>query len=181
MYIAGMSVIMWLIHVRKLIPILLVFLCLGIFFLPKDLRSAGVELWRTASINARVTSAKNALTIFYESPLFGSGFNTYRYAQQKKHFISEQETQIGHSDGGTDNSLLFVLSTTGIVGLYTYIYFLFKSVKVVLKSYRNEKVDSFNYAMCVISVASVVGLLVSSLFINSLFYPVVMLWLWIVL
>lgn len=59
-----------------------------------------------------------------------------------------------HSGAGADSSLLFVAATTGFVGLLTYLWYLRRLPKPYL-----------------------VALLVHSLFLNSLFYPGVMVWL----
>lgn len=128
------------------------------------LKSEGTNLLRTASGEARIDSINKAITIIKDYPIFGVGFNSYRYAQRDYGFVDEQKMLI-HSAAGTDNSFLFILATSGIVGFAAFIYLWFK-----IFSIKNSLV-----------LASSVALFVNSFFINSLFYPFIMLWMWILI
>ncbi len=130
-------------------------------FIPK---TEGTNLLRIASGEARLDSMRNAITIFKDHPIFGVGFNSYRYAQRNYGFLNE-EKKIVHSGAGTDNSFLFILATSGIIGFIAFLYLLF-NILLIKES---------------LITASMAALIVSSLFINSLFYPPVMLWMWILL
>lgn len=143
-----------LLGVVLLIPILF-------FFSPK---SEGTNLFRTTSSNARLVAMQQAITIIKDNPIFGVGFNAYRYAQEKKGFLIETSKE-NHAGAGTDNSFLFVLATTGIVGFGVYLYFWY----VILKKTHKDAVI----------FATVIGLFVNAMFINSLFYPPIMAFLWI--
>ena len=77
-----------------------------------------------------------------------------------------------HSAAGTDNSFLFILATSGLIGLTAFLYFLYKVVS--LSSSKLKK----NYFSLVL-FASIISLAINSLFINSLFFPQIMLWIWI--
>ncbi len=129
-----------------------------------SLKSEGTNLLRTASGEARIDSMKNAVTIFKDHPLFGIGFNSYRYAQRNYGFINEDKMVV-HSGAGTDNSFLFILATSGIIGFAAFIYLLLS-----MASIKDPLI-----------VSSILALMVNSLFINSFFYPPIMLWLWILL
>lgn len=131
------------------------------FFSPK---SEGTNLLRTTSSFARVAAFQNAFTLFQENPIFGVGFNAYRYAQEKRGFLP-QSAKENHAGAGTDNSFLFVLATTGIVGFGAYVYFWYVILK---KTHINAVI-----------FATVVGLIVNAMFINSLFYPPIMAFLWV--
>lgn len=164
MLIVSMTV--FLIHIKKT-KFLFGFAIISFIFLglvSRSLQSEGTNLFRTASNQARVESAQNAITIFLDNPVFGVGFNAYRYAQEKKGFLIET-TKENHAGAGTDNSFLFVLATTGIVGFGAYLYFWYVILK---KIHMNEVI-----------FATVIGLLVNAMFINSLFYPPIMAFLWI--
>lgn len=138
---------------------------LGIFLLPKNLPSEGVNLARTASILARQESVERAWIIFKDNPLLGVGFNAYRYAQMRYGFLKDESA---HSGAGTDNSFLFVLATTGIIGFMAYLYFWFKVLGLAyfLKEHSISKVV----------IASILGLFMNSLFINALFYESILVW-----
>lgn len=158
------------IHKKTKILILAGFVSIGIVTIIlaiKFFQSEGTNLLRTTSSIARVKSAQNAITIFRDNPIFGVGFNTYRYAQEKYGFIKKPAQDVAwpnHAGAGTDNSFLFVLATTGIVGFFAYLYLLKQ-----IASIQNP-----------ILFSSLAGVIVSAFFVNSLFYLFIMEWLWIV-
>lgn len=123
----------------------------------------GVKLERLYSISNRLDNYQQGITIFKQSPLFGIGFNTLRYHQRNLGLLG-QDWQVSHAAAGLDSSLLFVLATTGLIGLTTYLYFL----KHIWSISDTVKI-------------SLSAILVHSLFNNSLFYPWVMIWLWVLL
>lgn len=157
---------LFLILLKKKVLITLLF---GIVFVAFIISSRffnieNVNLLRTVSSKARIETSENALKIIQKNPIFGVGFNAYRYAQFK-YGLSNEVNIVSHADAGTDNSFLFVLATTGILGFLLYIF-------MWLRIVRN--VNS-------LAIASIVGVFVNSLFINSLFYPFIMFWIWILL
>ncbi len=181
MFIVGSVINLWLLRKRKLIFLLFVVLMFGIVVLPKDLGSAGVELWRTQSIIARSMDAQQAITIFLDNPILGVGFNTYRYAQKEYGFSNHRNWQVSHSDAGTDNSWLFVLVTTGVVGFILYILLWWRIIYMTYRVYKTNKSDSFEKTVAIILLSSIAGLFINAFFINSLFYPMVMLWMWVLI
>ena len=126
------------------------------------------SLFRTTSSDARIGSAKNALRIFSENPIFGVGFNAYRYAQYQHHFIIPSPIQEDHGASGADSSLLLVLATSGIIGFLALLLYLWSHVKVLVHSPR-------------VGLATFAALFIGSFFVNGLFYPFLLIWLWIVL
>ena len=157
---------------KKLIVVTLVALVLIIFILPKSFTTEGTNFLRAVSSEARIKTAQESLIIIQKNPLYGVGFNAYRYAGNKLGIVTGQEWQFSHGGAGTDNSYLFVLATTGIIGLILFVNFLFRLLILGLGSLRKNR-----YA--VVLVASLCGLLVSSFFINSLFYVFILEWVWI--
>lgn len=138
--------------------------------------SEGTNLLRVNSSKARITTSENALIIFQRNPLFGVGFNAYRYAQKRYHFLSPNQSNItaDHGGAGTDNSFLFVLATTGIIGFAAYLYLLWQ---IVLLSKNTITKNMF----APVIIASLVALSIDSFFINALFFPYIMIWMWIVI
>ena len=127
------------------------------------------NLLRTVSTKERIGTSIKALQIFKENPL-GVGFNAYRYAREK---FGEKDLSVAgpsHSGAGVDNSFIFVLVTSGFLGLISYFYLLFGLFRLGLSKLSN------NYGL--ILVVSVFGLIVNSLTINSMFYSFIMLWVW---
>lgn len=135
-------------------------------------RIEGLNPFRIASTTARIESANNAFQIIKDHPIFGVGFNTYRYAQNEYGFRDSSFWMTSHADAGTDNSILFILATTGILGLTTYV-FLIKRIGSLRNSLdKNQKV--FFLTICI-------TLLVGSMFNNLLFYTPFMVWIWVYL
>lgn len=123
---------------------------------------------------ARVESWHKAITIFTKNPAFGVGFNTYRFAQSRYGLFSFDDPQGGHSGGGSDSSILLVAATTGIVGLTFYLFLL-------LAVFDRFKKNAAKSALHLGALSSFLGLMIHSQFVNSLFFPQIMLTLWFIL
>lgn len=168
------SVLLFIILIKR-IKYIIIFILLfisGIILLPKDIKSEGVDLLRTASVVARQNTYKNALTIFKDSPVFGVGFNTYRYAQKRYNLLDEKNWATTHPAAGVPNSFIFVLVTTGVIGLVLYLN-LWRSILIAIIRRNNNRYRFLRAAL----ISSVIGVFIHSLFENSLFYPFVMFWL----
>ncbi|HKZ34639.1 MAG TPA: O-antigen ligase family protein [Patescibacteria group bacterium] len=115
---------------------------------------------------ARTNSWERGLLFVSERPILGWGFNMTRYTHQKYGY---EEIAASHGGSGIDSSLLFVLVTTGVFGLalYTFVW-----VEVVEGVFREVK----NSPFAVAALAGVIGLFLHSLFVNSLFYPEIIGW-----
>jgi len=137
-------------------------------FIPQPSGEGG-NLQRTYSITSRFESYKQSFKIFSNNPILGVGFNNYRYAQNKAGFFQDidYDWQKSQSGAGVDSSLFFVLATTGILGLASYLWLFLKGL---LEFRKNE-----------IVFISLLVILIHSLFSNSLFYPWVMVWIWLLL
>lgn len=134
-----------------------------------------INLLRFASVEARIDSSKKALEIFQKNPM-GVGFNTYRFVRQRYEETDWSGAGPSHSGAGVDNSLILILVTTGVAGLTSYLYLLYKIFK--LGFLKLSKVEKGN--MGLVLIVSVGGLLVNSLFINSLLYSFAMAWIFLI-
>jgi hypothetical protein len=132
-----------------------------------------INLFRVNSSIARITDFGHVTQIIVDNPLLGVGFNTYHYAQLRYHLIGTYSPFPSHSASGDDTSLLFVLATTGIIGLISYCYLWWKLIKSAYDTYKQNM-------FALIFIASSVGLFVDALFNNSLFYAEIMLWMWVI-
>ncbi len=159
---------------KKLAFILIFLIVIGgaITFLFTGKRSEGTNFFRIISSQARIGNMKDALTVWHDNPVFGVGFNAYRYAQHR-HGIYLAGWEEGHGSAGADNSFLFVLATTGLVGLSAFLYFLFQHIHFLRKQKNILKMS--------LGIATLISLSVGSFFINGFFYPSLMVWLWIIL
>ena len=154
-FLAAMAWIAWKVKGWRFFFKMAVLLTITITILPRASGGEGVRLERTNSILARIESWKTAWGIFTKAPILGVGFNTYRYAQGA--------SLKSHAGAGADSSLLFVAATTGILGLGVYLWYLKQLFTLSTENLALE--------------ATLVAVLVHSLFLNSLFYPAVMVWL----
>ena len=123
---------------------------------------------------ARLESWQKGAAIFKDNLLFGVGFNTYRYAQERYGFFSPDEPLGGHSGAGSDSSIILVAATTGIVGLSFYLFFLLTILRIFAKRARQDPLHLASFSIFL-------ALLVHSQFVNSLFFPQIMLILWFIL
>ncbi|HUD44038.1 MAG TPA: O-antigen ligase family protein [Patescibacteria group bacterium] len=134
------------------------------------------NLLRIVSSEARIDSAQVALAIIEKNPIIGVGFDAYRYAQLRYSYRTVVGTQESHADAGTDNSFLFVWATSGIIGLGAFLWLNY----TILCQLWNEFTRK-NQLFSALVLASLVGLYVDSIFINSLFYPSLLLWTMLIL
>lgn len=122
---------------------------------------------------ARVESWQKALTIFKNNFLFGTGFNTYRFVQSKQGNFAYDNPQGGHSGSGTDSSILLVAATTGIFGLSFFLLLIFTILDITSRSLRTSYLG-------LASFSSLLAILVHSQFVNSFFFPQIMLLIWFI-
>ncbi len=93
------------------------------------------------------------------------GFNSYRYAQE--HFIPNGNSiEKSHAGAGTSNSYLFILATTGIVGLAAFIYFGSKIYRMIM---RIQSLDARHISLALFSV-----ILFGSVTENVFFYSFIL-------
>lgn len=170
MLITSSLVFLVLLRKKRYAVVFALLVTFSLLFLPRSFQTEGTNFLRVASAQARIDSLGNALTIIKDHPLFGVGFNAYRYAQREYGFISGENWQITHSGAGTDNSFLFILATTGVVGFASYLYLWFLILRLAIKK---------RTMLSLVVISSFFGLAIHAFFINSLFYPFIMLWMWI--
>ena len=152
-----------------------------IFLSSKNFNVENINLFRVASTEARLDSARTATQIIKDNLLIGVGFNGYKYAQIRYGFRHRANAIHSHADSGTDNSFLFILATTGIIGIVSYLYLLLVMIKRSYSSYKFYQGKEINQIISIVIIASLFGVIADSFFINSLFYSFIMIWLWILL
>jgi O-antigen ligase len=163
MLIVSSSLLFILMNKKRMIFLLLVITLIMLTISSRYFNIENINLFRGVSSGARLETAKNALLVFEKSPIIGVGFNSYKYFQLR--YGLRFDNSMSHADAGSDSSILFVLATTGIIGLVIYLFLWLRLLKDV----------------SALAVASIVGIFTDSMFINSLFYPFIMFWLWIIL
>lgn len=171
MLIVSVAAYLYLINKKRLVVFILLGILLAIFILPKSFQTEGTNFLRSASSNARVEGVKEALGVIQKNPIYGVGFNAYRYARNQQG-LSGPNWQISHGAAGTDNSFLFVLATTGVIGFVVFLWLLYKIFSLGLINIKKNKLS-------VVLLSLIAGLIFNSLFINSLFYVLILEWVWI--
>ncbi|MDP2632379.1 MAG: O-antigen ligase family protein [Candidatus Curtissbacteria bacterium] len=151
----------------KVLVIFLFIILLSFISIPQARNRVLGALALDETSQARIQSWSKALMIFKDNPILGVGFNTYRATQAQYGFFASEQPEGGHSGAGTDSSILLVLATTGVVGIAAYLAFLFAIAKTVTKNVRSSPLSLG-------ATAAFVGLLVHSQFVNSLFFPQIM-------
>lgn len=141
--------------------IALIFFTLVILFLPKNI-GEGTNLARTVSANNKLTNYSETWQIFKKSPVYGIGFNNMCKARQL--YLGDTNVE-SHACNGSDSSILFLLATTGIIGMILFVNYVLS-----IMYYANHNLYS------TLLNSSFIVVLLHSLFSNSLFYPHIMFW-----
>lgn len=177
------STVIFCVLTRKLKWTIGIILIWGIFVIvsSKSFYIENMNLWRTASAEARIDTALIAVKIIRENPILGIGFNTYRYVQINYGFRNSVNANISHADAGTDNSLLFIFATTGVVGLIIYLNLILKMMKKSYDNYTKHTKKNIQKYIAIALISSMGGILINSIFINSLFYSFILIWIWLML
>lgn len=159
---------------KKYIPVLILILGAIIFLQLNTVRSEGTNLFRITSTVARIGSSSLAISVIRDHPILGVGLNSYRFAVWERSPSNEKVANIFPSHtSAPENSFLFVLATTGIIGFVVYIMFWRSITMTYLKNIRlldNQVI-----------ILSIITLFISSFFINALFYTPILLWFFSVL
>lgn len=121
---------------------------------------------REHSAQARLDTWQQGFNLFQKSPILGVGFNSYRYALDQ-YELGPSEFLQNRGSSTNDSSLLYVLATTGILGLISYLGFLSLTFRHAILSKKD-----WGFVLS----AALAGLLPNSFFVNSLFYPWIFLW-----
>lgn len=172
MSLVGSIVFFSLINKKKIILYFLLFLIIFVTISSPKFYIENMNLFRTYSSFQRIDSAKIAYNIFSKNIFFGVGFNTYRYALEKYGYRTKKDIAKSHADSGTDNSILFLATTSGIFGLISFVILLVNLKKSVM-----QKIKDKDY-LSIVFISSLAGLILSSQFINSFFYTPILLWFW---
>lgn len=166
MYLTVFSALAYFRKSLKILLIAIIILTATIFVLPQH-PGEGTKLSRDNSTFARLKNWQQSISIWSSAPLFGVGFNTYRYAQRDRGLITSDAALKSHAGAGADSSILLMLATTGILGFAAYMYLLGSIWKI----------SRDDLLLKTVLPAVIIG----SFFNNLLFYPWVMEIIWLLL
>lgn len=139
-----------------------------LIYLP--LVAAPKKVSRAQSATARINTWQQGITIWAKNPILGVGFNSYRFALREYQLGSKKQIE-SHGGASNDSSLLFVSSTTGVVGLMAYLFFLYTILQAAWANWQKENLWGL------IVTIGLAGLIAQSFFANVLFYPPILAWL----
>ena len=120
----------------------------------------GVNLFRTSTIESRIADYDQGIKLWQKNPNLGIGYNRIRYF---KPVVGEELRGKSHAGASYHSSFLIILVTSGVIGLGTFVYWLWTISKIS------------NFAL-----VSAIFLGAYSLFDNILLHPYI-LFLWPVL
>ncbi len=168
-------------HDRKMILIGIIIISFGILSNERATKRVGelvgtvksIILLDTDEVDAtaslRIENWKKSFELFQKYPLLGIGYNTYRFRAAEEGVVDENF----FSAGGADSTLLTILVTTGIFGFFSFLYFCTKILFINLKRYLLKPQGIGIYYLAFVS--GFLAILVHSLFVNSLLFPLIFL------
>ncbi len=158
MFLTAFSLIAFYKKSLKIFLTTVFLILLTLIFLPRTF-GEGTNLSREYSFWGRLNNWRETIIVWTKNPVFGVGFNAYRYATSAP--ISS------HAGAGADSSLLLILATTGLTGFLAYLYLLQKIWLLGHKSLLFKTVF--------------LTIFVGSWFNNLWLYPFILEWFWIIL
>lgn len=176
MFMTSAFVFFVMVNMKKFVAAAFGLLVVYVIIISPKFYDENMNLFRVASSMARVANYEKALVIIKDHPVIGIGFNAYRYTNDLYGFDYGWVKAPSHSDAGVENSFLFLAATTGGIGLMSYLLLWYKLV--FRSNFESRKKANYKNAVIYASTAS---LFVNALFINSLFYAPIMLWVWILI
>lgn len=124
---------------------------------------------------SRVISWVRGVEVVRDHPIIGIGFNTWGFVQERAYGWERAHAYTYAIDGG----LLFIAAMTGFVGLAFYLMML-RAVARSARSVWGDRARPAEHRMLAVgAVASIVAIVVHSLFSNSIMLPFLMEPLWV--
>lgn len=157
---------------KKLLFVLLAIFILAIIFVPKP-TGEGVDLFRKRSITLKYENYQQGISVIKNNVFLGVGYNFLRPNLRNAGFLEENNWNLSNAGAGLDNSFLFILATTGILGLIFFIRWIYFLIKISL--------ENKNTTFYRIFLASFTVIIMESFFVNAFFYPWIFVWLVVLL
>jgi O-antigen ligase len=161
---------------KRLLRWILVVSALVLVALPKLVTFAAAygKFSTGGSAAARVLSWVQALRVFRDHPVFGIGFNTFGFVQERYGYV-----RFGTAAYSSDGGLLFIAVLTGVVGVSVYVWMLSSIMRRCRTIWRDHAIPAEHRGLAIGTAAVIVGLCFDSVFVNSLLTTFVMEPFWI--
>jgi O-antigen ligase len=115
-----------------------------IYAVPRTQIDTSRNIDRSVSADLRLKSYGQALMLFHQHPLTGTGYNLTRYEKQSNNLILDMQLG-GNSGAGIDSTWLLLLATTGIPGLLIFLAFWIRQAYFLIDhSQTNSKAKHFS-------------------------------------
>ncbi len=182
-------IIVGLLKSRKLLLICIILFIMGIAVSPRaeervnDLAGTiSSIIFNTAenpdaTARLRIQSWEQTLNLIAKRPFLGSGYNTLRYVNFNEGNVSDPQI---HSASGSDSSLLTILATTGIFGLIPFLWLNLKILALAWRTSKQKSLGGFARGISFGLFAGLLALMADSLFVNSLLFPQILIFIWVV-
>lgn len=144
--------------------IFLLIIILSILLLPTKKDQESLNLTRIFTIEGRLTSWQEGLTLFSKYPVLGVGYNNLRFAKKEYNLLPGNWEDI-HSGAGIENSFIFMLVTAGLLGFISFMNF-------IIRIFPRKNI---------LASSIIIAIIIHSIFNNSFFFPWVMYLMWIIL
>jgi len=119
----------------------------------------------------RVKSWQYATEIIADHPWVGIGYNRYKYEINNRGYGLLSD----HASSGSDSTLLTLWATSGIFGLLSFLAIGFVATTIAFR--RSWKRKDFKSHLDAGLLAGFGGIMTHSIFVNSLLYPLIMVYL----
>lgn len=160
----------------KILIIGAVCIALGLVAAPRALQRITDGLSVDETGLKRVYSWDKGTRILGSYPLFGVGYNNLATIQDYYALVDEFDV---NNRGGLENSLLTVFVTTGIFGGLAYIWLWLWTFRFSFRIWGQKAVSLAWRNQALAIGAGLLAFVVSSIFMNSLLYPFILVHIWV--
>lgn len=124
----------------------------------------------------RVYSWDKGSRILQSFPLFGVGYNNLSTVQDFYSLVDEFDV---NNRSGLENSFLTIFVTTGIVGGFTYLWLWYSMLISSFKIWFKKRLTLSQRNLGLGIGTALIAVIVSSIFMNSLLYPFLLVHIWV--
>lgn len=160
----------------KLIIIGILCISLGLLASPRAVQRITDGLSVDATGLKRVESWNKGIRLIANYPLLGVGYNNLPQVQDFYSMVDQFDV---NNRSGFENTILSILVTTGIIGGLAYIWLWYLLIADNIKIWCKKKLAQVDRNLALGIATSLIALVVSSIFMNSLLYPFLLVHIWI--
>lgn len=164
-FVIGMSVLT-LFYSKKTLIIMMILMSLGIVSNSRLQERVMGIITVDVTASLRIQNWLETIQDIEKNPVLGIGYNTIKYQTIKESSLN--------SASGRDSSLLTLWLTGGIIGLGIFISMIFSKILDWVQKFLETKLK-IEKAMTLASISGMALILVHSMFVNSIFFPHILL------